>query len=111
MWNLAPLIIASMMAGIDVFVLSGLKQYSLGIRGNWIIPLAMAIYSIQPVLFLHALRHESMTVMNILWDVTSDVYVTAVGLFYFKERLTPHKLLGLAFAFIAIVLFAFDEVS
>jgi drug/metabolite transporter (DMT)-like permease len=69
----------------------------------------MLIYSLQPLIFLESLRYESMTVMNILWDITSDLYVTLIGLFYFKERLTTLKLLGLSFAFVAIVLLSYDS--
>jgi len=69
----------------------------------------MLIYSLQPLIFLESLRYESMTVMNILWDITSDLYVTLIGLFYVKERLTTLKLLGLSFAFVAIVLLSYDS--
>jgi drug/metabolite transporter (DMT)-like permease len=35
--------------------------------------------------------------------------VTVVGLFYFKEKISSLKQLGLVFAFISIVLFSFDD--
>ena len=50
-----------------------------------------------------------MTVMNILWDIMSDLSVTFIGLFYFKERLTTLKMVGLSFAFVAIVLLSYDS--
>ena len=49
--------------------------------------------------------------MNISWDLISDILVTATGLLYFKEKLTPMKQLGLGFAFVAIVLFACDDLT
>jgi multidrug transporter EmrE-like cation transporter len=49
--------------------------------------------------------------MNVLWDMMSDIYVTAIGLFYFKEKLTTAKQLGLSFAIMAIVLFSYDSVN
>lgn len=108
----APLAFASLMAFIDTFVLSGLKKYSTGDHDYGLaVPLGMLIYSLQPLIFLQALRYESMTVMNIMWDMMSDLYVTLIGLFYFKERLTTLKMLGLSFAFIAIVLLSYDSLN
>ncbi len=98
------------MAFIDTFVLSGLKKYSTGEHTYGIaVPIGMLAYSLQPLLFLQSLRYESMTVMNILWDIMSDLSVTFIGLFYFKERLTTLKMLGLSFAFVAIVLLSYDS--
>ena len=108
----APMAFASLMAFIDTFVLSGLKKYSTGDHAYGLaIPLGMLVYSLQPLIFLQSLHYESMTVMNILWDMMSDLYVTLIGLFYFKERLTSTKLLGLSFAFIAIVLLSYDSLN
>jgi hypothetical protein len=108
----APLAFASLMAFIDTFVLSGLKKYSTGDHDYGLaVPLGMLVYSLQPLIFLQALRYESMTVMNIMWDMMSDLYVTLIGLFYFKERLTTLKMLGLSFAFIAIVLLSYDSLN
>lgn len=71
----------------------------------------MLMYSLQPYIFLQALQYESMTVMNILWDVISDILVTVMGIFYFKEQISSLKQVGLMFAFIAIVLMSYDELS
>ena len=112
MFNLIPLAMATGMASIDALVMAGIKQYDMGVipwRG--IVPIAMLIYSFQPYLFLQALQYESMTVMNILWDIISDILVTVMGIFYFKEQISSMKQLGLAFAFVAIVLMSYDELS
>lgn len=110
MFNLIPIGLATGMAFIDTIVLSGLKEYNMG-TNTWkaIIPISMLVYSLQPYVFLQALQFESMTVMNILWDVISDILVTIVGLFYFKEKISSIKQVGLAFAFIAIILMSYDE--
>jgi multidrug transporter EmrE-like cation transporter len=109
MLNLIALAFATFMASMDVVVLGWLKEFSMG-KISWkYIPVGMLIYGLQPLLFLQSLKYESMTVMNILWDLTSDLIVTATGLFYFKEKLTTVKKLALALAFVAIMLFACDE--
>ena len=112
MFNIVPLAMATGMASIDALVMAGMKQYDMGVipwRG--IVPIAMLIYSFQPYLFLQALQYESMTVMNILWDIISDILVTVMGIFYFKEEISSMKQVGLAFAFVAIVLMSYDELS
>lgn len=112
MLNWAPLLFAGAMAFVDAITMAAIKEYSIGgIQWRTILPISMVIYSLQPILFLQSLKFESMTVMNLMWDITSDVLVTITGLFYFKEQLTPMKRWGLFFAFIAIVLLSYDTVE
>ena len=111
MLNFLPIAFATIMASIDAFVLSLFKSYSIGtLTWRSVLPLGMLVYSIQPLIFLQSLQYESMTVMNILWDVISDIIVTVTGLFYFKEKLSSMKMVGLAFAFTAIVLLSYDSI-
>lgn len=110
MFNFIPIVFASFMAFVDAVIMFWLKKLNLGLyTSGWIIPLAMLVYSFQPLIFLKSLQYESMTIMNILWDMLSDFSVTAMGLFYFREKLTHLKLTGLVFAFIAIVLLSYEE--
>jgi len=112
MLNFIPLAFASLMALIDTVVLSLFKGYSLGlIKWRAVIPIGMVLYSLHPYIFLQALNYESMTVMNLLFDVLSDISVTIMGLFYFKESLSAIKKVGLVFAFIGIVLLSYDSVN
>jgi drug/metabolite transporter (DMT)-like permease len=112
MFNLIPLAFASLMALIDTIVLSLFKGYSLGlIKWRAVVPIGMVLYSLHPYIFLQALNYESMTVMNLLFDVLSDISVTIMGLFYFKESLSAIKKVGLVFAFIGIVLLSYDSVN
>ena len=109
MLNFLPLAFATFMASIDVVALGWLKNISTGTISNYYLPAAMAIYGAQPLLFLQSLKYETMTVMNILWDLTSDVLVTITGVLYFKEKISPLKQVALLLSFIAIVLFSYDE--
>lgn len=98
------------MAVIDGIILSALKAYNLGwFQWKGIIILSMLVYSCQPLIFLESLKHNSLTVMNLLWDVMSDVLVTAIGLFYFSEKLTKPKKLGVMFSFISIILLTWND--
>jgi drug/metabolite transporter (DMT)-like permease len=109
MINTIPLLFATFMAGIDAIVLGWLKEYSLGIISWKLLPVGILIYALQPLVFLQSLKYETMTIMNILWDVISDIFVTCAGLFYFKEKISKIKQIGLALAFIAIILLSYDE--
>jgi multidrug transporter EmrE-like cation transporter len=100
-----------LMATIDAFMLSLMKALNLGwikdfgwFRGiRWMV-LPTLIYALQPWIFFKSLTFESMTVMNLLWDVISDLLVTIVGLYYFKEELSPRKMAGVFMSFIAMCL-------
>lgn len=112
MLNIVPLAFASVMALIDTGVFGALKNYVTGVWPQaWVVPLGVFIYAFQPLIFLQSLKYETMTVMNIMWDITSDVLVTASGLLYFKEKLSTIKYVALVFAFISIVLFSFAELN
>jgi multidrug transporter EmrE-like cation transporter len=79
------------------------KQYL-----KWII-LPMIVYACQPILFYMSLQHESLTVMNLLWDVLSDVLVTLVGLLLFQETIGPYKKAGVMLSFLSIVLLSLND--
>jgi multidrug transporter EmrE-like cation transporter len=110
MFDLISLGYGGAMALVDSLILSTLKAYSLGfIKWAGIIPLAMFFYSFQPLIFYKSLSHNSLTVMNLLWDVMSDVSVTIIGLFYFKEKLNKFKRLGVFFSLISIILLTYQD--
>lgn len=95
----------STMALVDMFILSALKAKALGIfDGPWIVALSMLVYSFQPVIFLKSMQFETLTVMNLFWDLASDVLVTLSGLFVFGERLSLRRWLGVALSFISLCL-------
>jgi multidrug transporter EmrE-like cation transporter len=102
--QMIPLVYGTYMASMDVFMLSLLKAINLGWINQAAIFLPTLIYALQPWVFLSSLKYESMTVMNLLWDVLSDVFVTFTGLYFFKEKLSRTKMIGVAFAFVAVFL-------
>ena len=96
---------ALFMASVDGMVMPLLKAKKLGmLKGIWMFPLAMLVYSIQPLIFYSALSVESMAIMNVLWDVMSDVIVTIIGFVVFGETFTTQQCFGLMFSLIGITL-------
>lgn len=107
MWHIewVPLGFGLFMAGIDVFMLGLIKSISLdGARMmRWMV-LPTIIYALQPWIFLQSLKFESLVVMNLLWDVISDVLVTLFGFIYFGEKVGPLKRVGVVLSLISIFL-------
>jgi len=108
-FHLIPLGFAGLMAIIDAFALTMLKKISTKALSFSFMPIAALIYAIQPFIFLESLNFESMTVMNILWDLTSDIIVTFVGIFILGEQIGFRKAVGIVLSFIAIYLFTFED--
>jgi multidrug transporter EmrE-like cation transporter len=107
--NTIPLGFAATMASIDSTMLSLIKYISTHNKHiGWLI-LPMIVYSLQPVLFYLSLEYETLVVMNLLWDVISDVIITFIGLVIFKESIGPYKKLGVIFSFFSIVLMSLND--
>jgi multidrug transporter EmrE-like cation transporter len=100
-----PLRFALVMASFDVIMMSIIKSYNIGsLKGiKWMI-IPTISYALQPWIFLNSLSYQSMIVMNLLWDVISDVLVTANGYFIFGESLTRTKWMGVGLSLISIYL-------
>jgi len=98
------------LASVDAIVLSLLKAKSVGrLTGAWMLPFSALVYAIQPLVFYNALSFESMTIMNILWDVMSDVVVTLVGVLVFGESLNAIQYAGIALSLIGITLLGYKN--
>lgn len=99
------IIYAITMAIFDTLGLSILKMINIGELTNYvwfIIP--VVIYALQPLLFFKSLQYESLTVMNILFDLISVVLISIVGSFVFAEELSNYKILGIFTSIISVYL-------
>ncbi len=66
------------------------------------------LYATTPLIFLKALEKETLTIMNLVWDLTSDLIVTLIGLLVFAEVIPPTKLLGVIVSMIGLVLMTYE---
>jgi len=64
---------------------------------------------VQPFLFFSSLSFESMTVMNIMWDLLSDVLVTISGIYVFNEKISSTKFLGILLAMVSMLLLTHES--
>lgn len=93
------------MAMVDVFVLSLLKmRYNKTITTDWVFIIAFLIYGFQTVIFYKSLSYGNLTNMNLLWDLSSDILVTIVGIYFFKEAVTTLQRVGILLGMISIYL-------
>lgn len=93
------------MALIDAIVLSFLKiQETHKKYTNTLFVIAMMIYALQPIIFYKGLNYAPMSVLNILWDLFSDLIVCIIGFIVFKEELTTRQYVGIVLAFVSILL-------
>jgi multidrug transporter EmrE-like cation transporter len=70
--------------------------------------LPMLLYSFQIPLFYVGLQTMNMTVLNIIWNLFSNILVTLVGIFYFHEKINGLKYVAIAFALSSLILFGLD---
>ena len=109
MINWIPLAFASVMAMIDALSFSALKEISTKAWPMAAFPVVILFYAIQPIIFFRSLKFETMTVMNLMWDLMSDIIVTFVGIFILGEKIGFRKAVGIVLSFIALYLFTFED--
>ncbi len=95
---------------LDATALPIVKSVSIGWDPAWmIIPTLM--YAAAPSILLTALREETLTIMNLVWDLSSDLTVTIIGLLVFAEKISPIKMLGVFVSFIGLILMTWESVA
>lgn len=104
------LLYGTVMALIDTGMLGLVKEVSKdGVKSLAYMIIPTIAYSIQPWVFLSSLKSESMTVMNLMWDLLSDLLVSLVGIFYFGEKIGGMRLGGLILGAISLAMLSWKE--
>lgn len=107
MLNWRTLLFGITLGLIDSIALPAIKGVSIGWNPLYMI-VPVALYAASPFVFLKALSGESLAIMNLVWDLSSDVIVTLIGLFVFREHITPTKLIGVFLSFISLFLMTYE---
>jgi multidrug transporter EmrE-like cation transporter len=76
---------------------------------TWLI-IPVILYSFQLPLFYYGLNYSSMLLLNKLWNLISNILITLIGFFYFKERINNIEIVGLIFGFVSIACFTYDDI-
>lgn len=109
-FSLAPILIGTIMAVIDIVMMGAVKMVSLRtLRWQIGIPLAVGLYALEPLIFLHALNTESMIVINLVWNLLSNVIVTLQGVFLFGESVKGLRWLGIAMSLVSLTLLSYTD--
>ena len=105
-----PIAFGVVMASLDVVMMSMVKQVTTGALPLRVgLPLATLLYSLEPFVFWQSMvvTGEGMTVMNLVWDLTSDVIITVLGLVWFGEKIQGLRWLAVALSLTSLALFAY----
>jgi multidrug transporter EmrE-like cation transporter len=99
------------MSLIDTGMLGLVKEVSKdGAKSLALMIIPTLAYAVQPWVFLSSLKSESMIVMNLVWDLLSDVLVSLMGIFYFGEKIGAIRACGLILGMISLTLLAWKEI-
>jgi multidrug transporter EmrE-like cation transporter len=108
MLNLRTLLFGLVFGLLDAISLPTIKSVSTGaLKPIWM-GVPFILYAASPFLFLYGLKGESLTILNLVWDLSSDVIITLIGLLIFAEKISSVKMLGVCFSFIALFLMAYE---
>ena len=95
----------------DVISMTINKHITLGhLAENWL-PFICILYGFQMYIFNKGLSVNGMGVLNLTWNLFSNILITTIGIFYFKENITNLERYGIAFALFALFLFTIAELN
>lgn len=110
--SLIPILFGSLMAVIDVVMMSTIKQVGTGAITTRIgLPFATLIYALEPYIFLQAMKYtgEGLAVTNLIWNLSSDIIVTLIGVMWFGEAIKGMRWVAVGMSIVALMLFAYTE--
>jgi len=97
------------LAIIDIISMGIIKNINLGILAeNWL-GIAVVLYGSQMIIFKEGLKSMSMSVLNLNWNLFSNVVITIIGIYYFNEDISQIEKFGILFALFALFLFSIAQ--
>jgi hypothetical protein len=109
MLNKRTLLFGLLFGLLDAVSLPTIKAVSKGMLGFGFMAIPFILYAASPFLFLEGLKGETLTILNLVWDLSSDLIITLIGLFYFAESISYTKTLGVLFSFVALFLMSYES--
>jgi drug/metabolite transporter (DMT)-like permease len=107
-FNIVPLLFGGLLALIDAFALPILKGVKTEGWPRWLLGIPVGLYALNPLIFYTALGSETLTIMNLIWDLMSDIIVTLIGILFFKEAIPTTKRIGIGLSFISLILMSYE---
>lgn len=106
--NFRTLLFGTGLALNDIIMMPFVKQI-VGGWPIWTIVFPIIAYALDPVIFYFALQKEGMAIMNLVWNLISNVVVTLLGLVAFKETINTQKFIGIILSFIALFFLSYEN--
>ena len=92
------------LAGMDVLAFPFVKHISLGgLSLGWMI-VPTIFYALDPYILLQSMRFEGLAIMNLLWNMMSNILIIFIGVYLFEERITLLKWIGISLSLVSICL-------
>ena len=111
-FSLLPIFLGTVMAVLDIFMMSSVKMIKQGtLSVGFGLPFSTLVYALQPYIFLKALNYENMTVVNLVWNLMSDIVVTLQGIIFFGESIAGLRWLAICMSLVSLVLFSYTDSS
>lgn len=109
-FDLLPIFFGIVMALIDINMMGTLKFIDQGKLAYAIgLPIATILYAFQPYVFLKAMSHSNMLTTNLIWNLASNIMVTLLGVFFFKEKIKGLKWLAIGLSLFSLGIFAYSD--
>lgn len=109
-FSLLPIFLGTLMASLDLIMMGSIKMVHTGtMTGMFGVPFALAVYALEPLIFLKAMNYEGMAVTNLIWNLMSDILVTMQGLFIFGESIKGIRWVAIGMALVSLTIFAYTD--
>jgi len=109
-FSLLPIFLGTIMASLDLIMMGSIKMVHTGtMTGMFGVPFALAVYALEPLIFLKAMNYEGMAVTNLIWNLMSDILVTMQGLFIFGESIKGIRWVAIGMAMVSLTIFAYTD--
>jgi drug/metabolite transporter (DMT)-like permease len=102
-------LVAFILAVIGTISLIIIKRIDDKVLPNkWIlVPIVISIVSLF-ITFI-GLRYTTFTILNMQWNVMSNIIVTIAGVLYFNEVHSMYEIIGLTFGFLSVMFLSFEH--
>jgi multidrug transporter EmrE-like cation transporter len=107
-FDMLPIVFGTTMALIDIVMMSIVKMTSTGQLTTSVgLPVSMALYALEPIVFLKAMSYQGMVVTNLVWNMMSNIIVTLQGVVIFGESIKGLRWVGIGMSIVALSIFAY----
>ena len=92
-----------------ILVIAVLETIAMGViedsanKRNKYFLIGILIYTLVAYILYEILKTGNVAITNALWNATTVILVSLMGIFYFEEKFTIYQYIGLAFAILAII--------